>query len=110
MPYYFKFLLFQVHKDSVLGYCMSGDETYANPPALRKIPLTPWALRVYGLDSLSRHQEIQAQITSVLGTILKLDSTKKVKKKGSVNSLLYCEVKRYTKNCYRSLYFMLLDS
>lgn len=48
------------------------------PPEPADIPTDRWLLSVYGRDILSRIEHIKASITSTLGTVLKLDSTKKV--------------------------------
>ncbi|XP_028311916.1 uncharacterized protein LOC114468934 [Gouania willdenowi] len=51
------------------------------PPEPMDIPTSHWLLSVYGRDILCRLDHIKASITSIFGTILKMDSTKKVKKK-----------------------------
>lgn len=56
----------------------STDAHYIDPPTMKALPKYGWVLRVYGLDSFGRLKEIKAQITSVLGRFLKMDSTKKV--------------------------------
>lgn len=50
------------------------------PPEPIEIPTSRWLLSVYGRDILSRIGHIKASITSIYGKILKMDSTKKVKK------------------------------
>ncbi|KAI9525224.1 hypothetical protein NQZ68_009904 [Dissostichus eleginoides] len=45
------------------------------------IPSSRWVLSVYGRDILSRMDHIKASITSTFGSILKMDSTKKIRKK-----------------------------
>ena len=62
-----------------MGRFSSGQMEFADPPELRQLPTYAWLLRVYGLDTLSRLEETKAQITSVYGEILKMDSTKKVR-------------------------------
>ena len=49
--------------------------------ALRMLPLPTWKglLSIYTRDVLLRLPDAKANITSVYGTILKMDSTKKVK-------------------------------
>lgn len=47
-------------------------------PPMQPIPKAPWFLAVYVRDVMSRVDETKAKITSTFGTILKLDSTKKV--------------------------------
>ncbi|MEQ2290043.1 hypothetical protein AMECASPLE_039296, partial [Ameca splendens] len=51
------------------------------PPEPIDVPTDRWLLSVYGRDILSRIDHIKASITSTLGIILKLDSTKKITKK-----------------------------
>ncbi|XP_046887325.1 uncharacterized protein LOC124474908 [Hypomesus transpacificus] len=45
------------------------------------VPSPVWLLTVYSMDVLSRLDEVEARVTSVFGSILKMDSTKKVTKK-----------------------------
>ena len=45
------------------------------------VPKYRWLMNVYCLDVLHRLQDIKASITSVFGSVLKLDLTKKVVKK-----------------------------
>lgn len=58
--------------------------TVVRPPALPEPPLLPalpkpkWLLAVYARDVLGRLHEVKAKITSVFGSVLKMDSTKKV--------------------------------
>lgn len=47
---------------------------------LPPLPKPKWLLSVYARDVLSRLPEVKAKITSVFGSVLKMDSTKKVKK------------------------------
>lgn len=42
------------------------------------VPSVKWLLSVYSQDILTRLEDIKARITSTYGTILKMDSTKKV--------------------------------
>ncbi|XP_067093089.1 uncharacterized protein [Osmerus mordax] len=51
------------------------------PPEPIEIPTSRWLLSVYGRDILSRMEHIKASITSTFGSILKMDSTKKITKK-----------------------------
>ncbi|XP_062305989.1 uncharacterized protein LOC134010142 [Osmerus eperlanus] len=51
------------------------------PPEPIEIPTSRWLLSVYGRDILSRMDHIKASITSMFGSILKMDSTKKITKK-----------------------------
>ena len=50
------------------------------PPAFAEPPLPKpkWLLAVYARDVLGRLHELKAKITSVFGSVLKMDSTKKV--------------------------------
>ncbi|CAM4571621.1 unnamed protein product [Leuciscus chuanchicus] len=50
-------------------------------PEMPKVPSPVWLLTVYSMDVLSRLDELKARVTSVFGSILKMDSTKKVTKK-----------------------------
>ncbi|KAM4597228.1 uncharacterized protein V3H82_023052 [Fundulus diaphanus] len=54
---------------------------FSAPPALPALPKPKWLLAVYARDVLSRLPEVKARITSVFGSVLKMDSTKKVTKK-----------------------------
>nr|XP_054600042.1 uncharacterized protein LOC107372644 [Nothobranchius furzeri] len=53
----------------------------ALPPQMPPVPSPVWLLTVYGYDVLTRLDEYKARITSTFGSILKMDSTKKVTKK-----------------------------
>ncbi|KAB5528391.1 hypothetical protein PHYPO_G00139690 [Pangasianodon hypophthalmus] len=46
-----------------------------------EVPTSKWLLTVYGKDIISRLDHIKSSITSTFGTILKMDSTKKITKK-----------------------------
>ena len=50
------------------------------PPEPIAVPTNRWLLTVYGKDLMSRMGHIKASITSTFGSILKMDSTKKVKR------------------------------
>ncbi|KAL0966864.1 hypothetical protein UPYG_G00301130 [Umbra pygmaea] len=50
-------------------------------PEMPKVPSPVWLLTVYSVDVLSRVDELKARVTSTFGSILKMDSTKKVTKK-----------------------------
>lgn len=52
--------------------------TFQEPPAPTVVPSCKWLLTVYSQDILTRLNEIHARITSTHGSILKMDSTKKV--------------------------------
>lgn len=47
-------------------------------PQMAPVPKAPWFLAVYVQDVMTRLDELNAKITSTFGSILKLDSTKKV--------------------------------
>ncbi|GFR92966.1 hypothetical protein ElyMa_000880800 [Elysia marginata] len=51
------------------------------PPPYRPVPTARWLLDVYVSDVHSRLDELKAKVTSTFGTILKMDSTKRVLKK-----------------------------
>ncbi|KAJ7983875.1 hypothetical protein DPEC_G00370340 [Dallia pectoralis] len=51
------------------------------PPPMPPVPSPVWLLTVYSCDVLSRLDEVKARITSVFGSILKMDSAKKVTNK-----------------------------
>ncbi|XP_019899761.2 uncharacterized protein LOC109615266 [Esox lucius] len=50
-------------------------------PEMPKVPSLVWLLTVYSMGVLSRLDELKARVTSVFGSILKMDSTKKVTNK-----------------------------
>ncbi|KAK0140599.1 hypothetical protein N1851_022414 [Merluccius polli] len=54
---------------------------YTPPPNLPPVPQYGWLLLVYCHDILSRLEDVKARVTSIFGTILKMDSTKKVTQK-----------------------------
>ncbi|XP_056224227.1 uncharacterized protein LOC130163830 [Seriola aureovittata] len=54
---------------------------FPEPPEPAVVPSCKWLLSVYSQDILTRLEEIKARITSTYGTILKMDSTKKITKK-----------------------------
>ena len=51
---------------------------FAEPPLLPALPKPKWLLAVYARDVLGRLGEVKAKITSIFGSVLKMDSTKKV--------------------------------
>ncbi|XP_062340201.1 uncharacterized protein LOC134038681 [Osmerus eperlanus] len=59
----------------------TGRRQFPPPPAMPPVPSPVWLLTVYSMDVLSRLDEVKARVTSVFGSILKMDSTKKVTKK-----------------------------
>ncbi|XP_038842219.1 uncharacterized protein LOC120041349 [Salvelinus namaycush] len=54
---------------------------FTDPPEMPPVPSPVWLLTVYSHDVLSRLDEVKARVTSIFGSILKMDSTKKVTKK-----------------------------
>ncbi|XP_052471905.1 uncharacterized protein LOC128028665 [Carassius gibelio] len=50
-------------------------------PQMVPVPSPSWLLSVYAREVLTRLPELKARVTSVYGSILKMDSTKKVTKK-----------------------------
>ncbi|XP_069383419.1 uncharacterized protein [Paralichthys olivaceus] len=54
---------------------------FPEPPEPAVVPSCKWLLSVYSQDILTRLDHIKATITSTHGTILKMDSTKKITKK-----------------------------
>ena len=51
---------------------------FEDPPTRPPVPKPAWLLTVYCRDVLTRLEEVKASITSTFGTVLKIDSTKKV--------------------------------
>ncbi|CAM4535379.1 unnamed protein product [Leuciscus chuanchicus] len=70
---------------SVLGKFMTHvtdrSRLAARIPQMVPVPCPGWLLSVYAKDVLTRLPELKARVTSIYGSILKLDSTKKVTKK-----------------------------
>ena len=54
--------------------------TFPEPPLPAVVPSCKWLLSVYSQDILTRLEVVKARITFTYGTVLKMDSTKKVKK------------------------------
>ncbi|KAM9492387.1 uncharacterized protein ACWYII_004276 isoform 2-T4 [Salvelinus alpinus] len=54
---------------------------FTDLPEMPPVPSPVWLLTVYSHDVLSRLDEVKARVTSIFGSILKMDSTKKVTKK-----------------------------
>lgn len=70
----------QRHKKMLAGMkCVSV--TYDNPPSFKTPPTYKWFLAVYVRDVWSRLPTLKASLTSVYGSILKIDSTKKITRK-----------------------------
>ncbi|XP_053730492.1 uncharacterized protein LOC128764612 [Synchiropus splendidus] len=61
--------------------CKLGVERSRPFPQMHPVPGVSWLLGVYVRDATSRLPETKAKITSVFGSILKMDSTKKVTNK-----------------------------
>ncbi|KAL3065077.1 hypothetical protein OYC64_015289 [Pagothenia borchgrevinki] len=51
------------------------------PPQMVPVPSSGWLLSTFVLESFTRIEELKAKVTSTFGSILKMDSTKKVTKK-----------------------------
>ncbi|KAI4795577.1 hypothetical protein KUCAC02_029801 [Chaenocephalus aceratus] len=51
------------------------------PPQMVPVPSCGWLLSTFVLESFTRIEELKAKVTSTFGSILKMDSTKKVTKK-----------------------------
>ena len=60
------------------GYLAAGESVV---PPFRPVPTAKWLLSIYAADVLTRLDDIKKQIKSTFGDILKLDSTKRVRKK-----------------------------
>ncbi|KAI4792192.1 hypothetical protein KUCAC02_033552 [Chaenocephalus aceratus] len=60
---------------------LQGPVTFPEPPEPAAVPSCKWLLSVYSQDILARLEEIKARITSTYGSILKMDSTRKITKK-----------------------------
>lgn len=56
-------------------------QTFEEPPKPVALPSFKWLSVVYSQDILYRLEDIKASITSTYGSILKLDSTRKITKK-----------------------------
>jgi len=55
-------------------------------PPPPEIPLPRWLMFVYLRDVMSRVQDVKAKLTSTFGSVLKVDSTKKLAKKLAGNA------------------------
>ena len=62
-------------------FVVSGVQVPALPllPKMEPVPTSGWLLDTYTRESFSRIDELRAKVTSTFGSILKLDSTKKVR-------------------------------
>ncbi len=65
---------------------------FQDPPKPVAVPSHRWMLAVYGRDILSRIDQIKASITSTFGSILKMDSTKKVNILNSCHCKIHCKI------------------
>lgn len=78
------------------------DVTYATLPLFHNPPGCKWFLATYIRDVWSRLPALKSRITSVYGTILKIDSTKKITLKLQVNFILNFFYTFLTNNFYRA--------
>ena len=70
---------YQLRMERAVARPREGLAPFDAPPALRPMFGPRWLVTCYSYESLERHKALKAQITSVYGRVLKLDSTKKVK-------------------------------
>lgn len=54
---------------------------FSEPPPAAAVPTHCWLMKVYQIDVLNRVDYIKAHMTSQFGTVLKMDSTKKITNK-----------------------------
>ena len=59
---------------------LAEPRAFKQPPPPSRVPTLKWYINIYVRDVLARMEECKAKVTSTLGAILKIDSTKKVKK------------------------------
>lgn len=81
------------HKETQKRFGTNPEVTYARPPQFPGVSNPQWFLATYVRDVYSRIGTIRASITSVYGTVLKIDSTKKITKKlqgTAANSAAWC--------------------
>lgn len=55
--------------------------SYEHPPELKSVPTQKWFLATYVRDVWSRLPSLKASATSIYGSVLKIDSTKKITRK-----------------------------
>ncbi|XP_034386340.1 uncharacterized protein LOC117729430 [Cyclopterus lumpus] len=67
--------------EQFLALYSARGQTPPPPPEMPPVPTPVWLMTVFTYDVLSRLDEYKARITSTFGSILKMDSTKKVTKK-----------------------------
>ncbi len=79
------------HYLSVVGkfpdYATDPSRLTTQLPQMVSVPFPAWLLSVYANDVLTRLPEQKAGVTSIFGTILRMDSTKKVRRHMLVTSL-----------------------
>ncbi|XP_072233545.1 uncharacterized protein [Leuresthes tenuis] len=63
---------------------------FAEPPLLPALPKPKWLLAVYAREVLGRLHEVKAKITSVFGSVLKMDSTKKKLAGAAAGTAAWC--------------------
>ncbi|XP_068581262.1 uncharacterized protein [Cebidichthys violaceus] len=69
---------------SIYKKSMMPGVTVPRPPDLPEMDLVPsrqWILSAFATDSFARLEEMSAKVTSVFGSVLKMDSTKKITRK-----------------------------
>lgn len=80
------------HYLSVVGkfpdYVTDPSSLAAQLTQMVPVPSPAWLLSVYAKDVLTRLPELKARVTSIYGTILKMDSTKKVRRHVCITSPL----------------------
>ncbi|XP_064857297.1 uncharacterized protein LOC135560118 isoform X2 [Oncorhynchus nerka] len=62
---------------AILTYRLSCDLKVVTPPPFLDVPSAQWLLTVHGYDVLFQLEDFKARVTSIFGSILKMDSTKK---------------------------------
>ena len=81
------------HKKSRERLKLPAVAAYEKPPSFKSPPTPKWFLATYVRDVWSRLDTLKASMSSVYGTILKIDSTKKITKKlqgASAGSASWC--------------------
>lgn len=64
--------------DRFQGTTTTTTRSITPPPPMPPVPTAKWLLSVHAEDVRSRYSELKARVTSVFGSILKMDSTKQV--------------------------------
>ncbi|EDO38029.1 predicted protein [Nematostella vectensis] len=75
-----KYLTECAHYNKAAERHLVSRPNYEETPTFNPPPKYRWLLSVYALDIMNRMDQIKASITSTFGTILKMDSTKKIVK------------------------------